>query len=112
MASTPIYPTIIVPTTVRRHAVLIFLMALGLLIALGWFLKGISIEPASAIQQQVRYLAYVISAAGWVIFTLSLFLGIMISQLDVITQELRQLRSLSTAPAPAEPAQSPCDGEE
>ena len=105
MAS-PIYPITIVPTG-RRHAVLIFLIVLGLLIALSWFLKGISIEPTSAIQQQVRYLSYVISATGWVIFTLSLFLGIIISQLDVITQELRQLRSFSTAPAPSEPAQSP-----
>jgi hypothetical protein len=106
MAS-PIYPITIVPTAGRRHAVLIFLIVLGLLIALSWFLKGISIEPTSAIQQQVRYLSYVISATGWVIFTLSLFLGIIISQLDVITQELRQLRSFSTAPAPSEPAQSP-----
>ena len=106
MAS-PIYPITIVPTTGRRHAVLIFLIVLGLLIALSWFLKGISIEPTSAIQQQVRYLSYVRSATGWVIFTLSLFLGIIISQLDVITQELRQLRSFSTAPAPSEPAQSP-----
>ena len=106
MASTTIYPTTIVPTTGRRHAVLIFLIVLGLLIALGWFIKGVSIEPANAIQQ-VRYLAYVISATGWVIFTLSLFLGIIISQLDVITQELRQLRFFSTASAPSEPAQSP-----
>ena len=107
MASTPIYPTTIAPSTGRRHAVLIFLMVLGLFIALGWFLKGISTEPTSAIQQQVRYLSYVISATGWVIFTLSLFLGIMISQLDVIAQELRQLRSFSTVPGPSEPAQSP-----
>ena len=102
-----IYPATISPTTGRRHAVLIFLMVLGLLLALSWFLKGISIEPTTAIQQQVRYLAFVISVTGWVIFTLSLFLGIMISQLEVITQELRQLRSFSTAPAPSQPTQSP-----
>ena len=107
MASTTIYPATIFPTAGRRHAVLIFLMVLGLLLALGWFLKGISIEPASAIQQQVRYLAFVISAIGWIIFTLSLFLGILISQLDVITQELKQLMSFSTAPAPSQPTQSP-----
>jgi hypothetical protein len=82
-------------------------MMLGLLLALGWFLNGISIEPTSAIQQQVRYLSYVISAAGWIIFTLSLFLGIMISQLDLIAQELRQLRAVSTASAPYQPTQSP-----
>jgi hypothetical protein len=62
MASTMIYPTTIFPTMGRRHAVLIFLMVLGLLLALGWFLNGISIEPTNAIQQQVRYLSYVISA--------------------------------------------------
>ena len=108
MASTHmIYPTTISPTTGRRNAVLMFLMGLGLLLAVGWFLNGISIEPTTAIEQQVRYLSYVISATGWVIFTLSLFLGIMISQLDVITQELRQLKSFSTAPAPSQPAQSP-----
>ena len=99
MASTnTIYPTTIVTTTGRRNAVLMFLIGLGLLLAVGWFLNGISIEPASATEQQIRYLSYVISAAGWIIFTLSLFLGIMISQLDVITQELRQLRSFSTEP--------------
>jgi hypothetical protein len=107
MASTIIYPTTIFPTTGRRHAVLIFLMVLGLLLALGWFLNGVSIESTSAIQQQVRYLSYVISALGLVIFTLSLFLGIMISQLEVITQELRQLTSLSTTLAPSPPMQSP-----
>ena len=107
MASTIIYPTTIFPTTGRRHAVLIFLMVLGLLLALGWFLNGISIEPTNATQQQVRYLSYVISALGWIIFTLSLFLGIMISQLEVITQELRQLTSFPTAPAPSQPTQSP-----
>jgi hypothetical protein len=102
-----IYPTTIFPTTGRRNAVLMFLMGLGLLLAVGWFLNGISIEPTNAIEQQVRYLSYVISATGWIIFTLSLFLGIMISQLDVITQELKQLMSFSTAPAPSQPAQSP-----
>ena len=108
MASTnPIYPTTIFPTTGRRHAVLIFLMVLGLLLALSWFLKGISIEPTNAIQQQVRYLSYLISATGWVIFTLSLFLGIIISQLELITQELRQLRSVSTAPGTPQPTPSP-----
>ena len=107
MASTTIYPTTIFPTTGRRNAVLLFLTGLGLILAIGWFLNRISIEPTSAIDQQLRYLSYVISATGWVIFTLSLFLGIIISQLDVITQELRQLRSFSTAPAPSEPAQSP-----
>ena len=107
MASTTIYPATIFPTTGRRHAVLIFLMVLGLLLALGWFLKGISIEPTSVIQHEFRYLAFVISATGWIIFTLSLFLGILISQLDVITQELRQLRSVSTAPTGSLPVQSP-----
>ena len=106
-STTAIYPTAIFPTPGRRNAVLMFLMALGLLLALGWFLKGISIEPTNAIEQQVRYLSYVISATGWVIFTLSLFLGIMVSQLDVIAQELRQLRSVSTEPAPSQPTQSP-----
>jgi hypothetical protein len=98
-----IYPTAIFPTTGRRHAVLIFLMVLGLLLALGWFLNGISIDPTNANQQQARYLSYVISAAGWIIFTLSLFLGIMISQLEGITQELRQLRSFSAAPTASQP---------
>ena len=102
-----IYPTAIFPTPGRRNAVLMFLMALGLLLALGWFLKGISIEPTNAIDQQVRYLSYVISAAGWIIFTLALFLGIMISQLDVIIQELRQLRSVSTTPTGSQSVQSP-----
>ena len=102
-----VYPTTIFTTTGRRHAVLIFLMVLGLLLALGWFLNGLSIEPTNAIQQQVRYLSYVISAAGWIIFTLALFLGIMISQLDVIIQELRQLRSVSTAPTGSQPVQYP-----
>ena len=106
-STTAIYPTAIFPTPGRRNAVLMFLMALGLLLAIGWFIKGISIEPASAIEQQVRYLSYVISATGWVIFTLSLFLGIMVSQLDVIAQELRQLRSVSTEPAPSQPTQTP-----
>ena len=87
MASTHmIYPTTISPTTGRRNAVLMFLMGLGLLLAVGWFLNGITIEPTTAIEQQVRYLSYVISATGWVIFTLSLFLGIMVSQLDVIAR--------------------------
>ena len=107
MASTTIYPTTIFPTIGRRNAVLMFLMGLGLILAIGWFLNGISIEPTNVIDKEVRYLSYVISAAGWIIFTLSLFLGIMISQLDVIAQELRQLRSFSTAPAPSEPLQSP-----
>jgi hypothetical protein len=106
-STTTVYPPTIFPTTGRRNAVLMFSMGLGLVLAVGWFLNGISIEPTSAIQQQVRYLSYVISATGWVIFTLSLFLGIMISQLDVITQELRQLRSFSTAPAPSQPMESP-----
>ena len=105
MASTIIYPATIFPTTGRRHAVLIFLMVLGFLLALGWFLKGISIEPTSAIQQQVRYLAFVISATGWIIFTLSIFLGTLISQLDLITEELKQLRSVTTAPASSQPTQ-------
>ena len=106
-STTTIYPTTIFPSTGRRHAVLIFLMGLGLLLAVGWFLNGISIVPTSVIQQQARYLSFVISATGWIIFTLSLFLGIMISQLEVITQELRQLRSVSTAPAPSQPTHSP-----
>ena len=106
-STTAIYPTTIFPTIGRRNAVLMFLMALGLLLAIGWFIKGISIEPASAIEQQVRYLSYVISATGWVIFTLSLFLGIMVSQLDVIAHELRQLGSVSTEPAPSQPTQTP-----
>ena len=106
-STTAIYPTTIFPTIGRRNAVLMFLMALGLLLAIGWFIKGISIEPTSAIEQQVRYLSYVISATGWVIFTLSLFLGRMVSQLDVIAQELRQLRSVSTEPAPSQPTQTP-----
>ena len=55
------------------------LMGLGLILAIGWFINGISIEPTNVIDQQVRYLSYVISAADWIIFTLSLFLGIMIS---------------------------------
>ena len=104
MASTTIYPTTIFPTIGRRNAVLMFLMGLGLILAIGWFLNGISIEPTNAIDQQVRYLSYVISAAGWIIFTLALFLGIMISQLDVITQELRQLRSVPAAPTASQPA--------
>jgi hypothetical protein len=107
MASTMIYPTTIFPTAGRRHAVLIFLMVLGLLLALGWFLNGISIDPSNAIQQQVRYLSYVISATGWIIFTLSLFLGVLISQLEAITHELTQLRSFLTTPAPSQPMQSP-----
>ena len=107
MASTTIYPTTIFPTTGRRNAVLLFLTGLGLILAIGWFLNRISIEPTSAIDQQLRYLSYVISAAGWIIFTLALFLGIMISQLDVITQELRQLRSVSTTPTGSQSVQSP-----
>ena len=118
MASSTVYPTNIFPTIGRRNAVLMFLMGLGLILAIGWFLNGISIEPTNAIDQQVRYLSYVISAAGWIIFTLSLFLGIMISQLDVIAQELRQLSSVSaeelrqlgsvsTAPTPSQSVQSP-----
>jgi len=84
----------------------LFLTGLGLILAIGWFLNRISIEPTSAIDQQLRYLSYVISAAGWIIFTLALFLGIMISQLDVITQELRQ-KSVSTSPTASQPVQSP-----
>ena len=38
MPSTIIYPSAIFPTTGRRHAVLIFLMVLGLLLAIGWFI--------------------------------------------------------------------------
>ena len=102
-----VYPARIAPTMGRRNAVLMFLMGLGLLLAVGWLLNGISIKPVSAIDQQVRYLSYLISATGWIIFTLSLFLGIMISQLDDITQELRELRSSSTTPAPSQPTQSP-----
>src|SRR6516165_2643893 len=81
--------------------------SVGLILAIGWFLNGVSIEPTNAIDQQVRYLSYVISAAGWIIFTLALFLGIMISQLDVIIQELRQLRSVSIAPTGSQSVQSP-----
>ena len=77
MASTRVYPTTIFPTIGRRNAVLMFLMGLGLILAIGWFINGISIEPTNVIDQQVRYLSYVISAAGWIIFTLSLFLGII-----------------------------------
>ena len=117
-ASTRVYPTTIFPTIGRRNAVLMFLMGLGLILAIGWFINGISIEPANVIDQQVRYLSYVISAAGWIIFTLSLFLGIMISQLDVIAdelrklsavsaEELRQLSAVSAEPAPSQPVQSP-----
>ena len=107
MASTTIYPTTIFPTIGRRNAALMFLIGLGLILAIGWFLNGVSIEPANAIDQQVRYLSYVISATGWVIFTLSLFLGRMVSQLDVIAHELRQLGSVSTEPAPSQPTQTP-----
>ena len=107
MASTTVYPTNIFPTIGRRNAALMFLMGLGLILAIGWLLKGISIEPTNVIDKEVRYLSYVISAAGWIIFTLALFLGIMISQLDVIIQELRQLRSVSTAPTGSQPVQSP-----
>ena len=107
MASTTIYPTTVFPTIGRRNAALMFLIGLGLILAIGWFLNGVSIEPANAIDQQVRYLSYVISAAGWIIFTLALFLGIMISQLDVIIQELRQLRSVSTTPTGSQSVQSP-----
>ena len=107
MASTTVYPTNIFPTIGRRNAALMFLMGLGLILAIGWFLNGISIEPTNVIDKEVRYLSYVISAAGWIIFTLSLFLGIMISQLDVIAQELRQLRSDSSAPIDSRLVQSP-----
>jgi hypothetical protein len=107
MASTTVYPTTIFPTIGRRNAVLMFLMGLGLILAIGWFINGISIEPTNAIDQQVRYLSYVISAAGWIIFTLSLFLGITISQLDVIAEELRKLSAVSAEPAPSQPVQSP-----
>ena len=118
MASARVYPITIFPTIGRRNAVLMFLMGLGLILAIGWFINGISIEPANVIDQQVRYLSYVISAAGWIIFTLSLFLGIMISQLDVIAdelrklsavsaEELRQLSAVSAEPAPSQPVQSP-----
>jgi len=118
MASTRVYPTTIFPTIGRRNAVLMFLMGLGLILAIGWFINGISIEPTNVIDQQVRYLSYVISSAGWIIFTLSLFLGIMISQLDVIAdelrklsavsaEELRQLSAVSAEPAPSQPVQSP-----
>ena len=118
MASTRVYPTTIFPTIGRRNAVLMFLMGLGLILAIGWFINGVSIEPTNVIDQQVRYLSYVISSAGWIIFTLSLFLGIMISQLDVIAdelrklsavsaEELRQLSAVSAEPAPSQPVQSP-----
>ena len=107
MAATRVYPTTIFPTIGRRNAVLMFLMGLGLILAIGWFINGISIEPTNVIDQQVRYLSYVISAAGLIILTLSLFLGIMISQLDVIADELRKLSAVSAEPAPSQPVQSP-----
>jgi len=55
MPSSRPYPAAIVPTIGRRHPVLIFLMVLGLLLALGWFVNGLNIEPTSAIEQQARY---------------------------------------------------------
>jgi hypothetical protein len=40
MASTAVYPTTIFPTIGRRNAVLMFLMGLGLILAIGWFRRS------------------------------------------------------------------------
>jgi len=59
----------------------------GFLLALAFFINGLGANPASAIQQQVQYLSWVISASGWIIFALA---GVMY-RLEQILRELRRL---------------------
>ena len=53
------------------------------------FFNGISNSPDSAIPQQVQYLSWVISAAGWTIFALSWVIGLLYQ----ILRELTELNS-------------------
>jgi hypothetical protein len=75
----------------------------GVFLGIGFFINGVGMDPASAIQQQVRYLSYVISATGWIIFALAVVMGL----LNQILQALKQLATTFTAPAAPPPTQSP-----
>jgi hypothetical protein len=68
----------------------------GFLLAVGFFLNGISNSPDSAIQQQIQYLSWVMSAAGWVIFALSWVIALLYQLL----RELVQLNSSLKNSAP------------
>jgi hypothetical protein len=60
------------------------------------FLNGLSNSPDSAIQQQVQYLSWVISAVGWTIFALSWVIALLYQ----ILRELTQLNSSLKNPLP------------
>jgi hypothetical protein len=68
----------------------------GFFLAVGFFLNGISNSPDSAIQQQVQYLSWVISAVGWTIFALSWVIALLYQ----ILRELTQLNSSLKNPLP------------
>jgi hypothetical protein len=57
----------------------------GFLLAVSFFLNGISNSPDSA-PQQAQYLSWVISAVGWTIFALSWVIALLYQVLRELTQ--------------------------
>jgi len=58
----------------------------GFVLAVGFFVNGMSNSPDSAIPPQVQYLSWVISAAGWIIFALSWVIALLYQILRELTQ--------------------------
>jgi hypothetical protein len=77
----------------------------GIMLGLGFFANGTTMDPTSAIQQQVQYLSWIIFAVGSTIFALSFVMALLYQ----ILQELKRLgpSSAFTAPAATSPAPSP-----
>jgi hypothetical protein len=60
---------------------------LGLLLALGFFVNGMYMDPSSAFQQEVQYLSWIAGTAGLIILTVAAVVG----RLEQILRELRRL---------------------
>jgi hypothetical protein len=68
----------------------------GFLLAVGFFLNGMSNSPDNAVPQQVQYLSWIISAAGWTILALSWVIALLYQ----ILRELTQLNNSLKNPLP------------
>ena len=75
----------------------------GFLLAVYFFINGIGSNPDSAIQQQVQYLSWIISAAGWTILALSWVIGLLYQILRELVQLNGSLRNTLPAGAPVDP---------